>query len=630
MRSMFSKIVFRVLFIFILLAVSLGGISYFFIKEMATNNIINKGKTIALTIADAVEMDLAKKDLGNFQYKLNQYLNIPTIKYIVITDEKNNIISDTFTPEVPAEIKESLTPDMQTFPYIEAIQVQAEVLYGTLGHVYVGMDTSHITYQLIELLPKLLLPMPVALILCLLLLYLVTRKITKPIQKLTTFTQELEQHQFNTTKINLESLNKIKKQKNEIGRFTTSYMDLCHELETHIEKLIQAAEKKTGLEKETALAHEIQMSMLNKEPKTANYPNMSFSAYTKPAKNVGGDFYEVFEKHNKVYIAFGDVSGEGLDAARWVAVTLTSIRTSLTYLSAPSDIVTTINQQMSLNNPETVFVSLFFASIDPTTGVMEHINAGHPRPLLIESNISVIKTIKNPVIGINKHHFYRSSQALLPSDAILCLVSNGVTNTQNNTNDYFGVNAIKDALSNLKTPSAHDTTAKLQDALNRFSPNADARDDQTILSCKFVSKNKEVPNPLVISFKNDINELIKIQQATTIFANQYSIEDRIQKSINLVLEELLANTIYYGYNDNQEQPIYLKLTHNQKQIIIDIEDNATPFNPITDAPEPALDANINDREIGGLGINIVKKMVNHIDYKRQNDKNVVTIIKDLE
>ena len=137
---------------------------------------------------------------------------------------------------------------------------------------------------------------------------------------------------------------------------------------------------------------------------------------------------------------------------------------------------------------------------------------------------------------------------------------------------------------------------------------------------EYTPVQSDIPNPLVISFKNDVNELIKLQQVTSIFSKHHAIEDKIEKSINLVMEELLSNTIFYGYKDNEPHTIYVKFTYDHNKITIHVEDDAIPFNPLIDAPEVDTEATLGNL-IGGLGVHIVKKMVTTIDYQRINEKN---------
>ena len=85
------------------------------------------------------------------------------------------------------------------------------------------------------------------------------------------------------------------------------------------------------------------------------------------------------------------------------------------------------------------------------------------------------------------------------------------------------------------------------------------------------------------------------------------------------MEELLSNTIFYGYKDNNPHTIFVSFNHQDTQVIIDIEDDAMAFNPLTDAPDIDTESDLMDRPVGGLGIHIVKRMVTDIHYHRSDD-----------
>ena len=101
------------------------------------------------------------------------------------------------------------------------------------------------------------------------------------------------------------------------------------------------------------------MNLLDDSRKHTILQTLSFSAYLNPAKDVGGDFYDVIEKNDTVFVTIGDVSEKGVSTALVMAATLTSIRTTVNYLNDPTDIITTVNQQISKHNPNMMFITLF-------------------------------------------------------------------------------------------------------------------------------------------------------------------------------------------------------------------------------------------------------------------------------
>ena len=145
-------------------------------------------------------------------------------------------------------------------------------------------------------------------------------------------------------------------------------MNLLNELDDHIQLLTETSAKNAEIKKELTIAHDIQMNLLNPNPELQHNDNITVAAAITPAKDVGGDFYDVIEKGTTVYVAIGDVSGKGVAAALVMAATLTSLRTTINHYDDPTDIITTVNKQISQYNPNMMFITVFFAAIDTKRG----------------------------------------------------------------------------------------------------------------------------------------------------------------------------------------------------------------------------------------------------------------------
>ena len=505
MRSkVFKKIFHRILVCFIALTIVLWGLSFINLQRILTNELINTGKALSESIADSAAMALGQSDLSIFQDLINDYTNIDGVQYIFITNEKNELILDTFTPQPPRlileSIKESQSNTPLTIPERSAIQVNHPILYGSLGHVFIGMDTNIVMNHLKETLPRIFVAIPLIMGLCLWLLYRVIQTITSPLNTLSSFTKDIERYQFDLSKTNSTDIKKIATIDDEIGTFTKNYLRLVEELDTHIKQLTETSAKNSAIKKELTIASDIQMNLLEKNPSTTWANTMTFSAYLKPAKDVGGDFYDVIEKDDTVFVTIGDVSGKGVAAALVMAATLTSIRTTTHYLNDPTDIMTTVNQQISQHNPNMMFITLFFAAINTKTGIMTYVNAGHPSPLIIHQGIETLPAKNNPVLGIDEHHFYPSHQVQLPSESVLLMITDGVNEAHNAQNELFGDDAIKSTLANLSSPTADDCTNALHNAIDRFVGDIPPHDAFTILSVTYVAPKAALRTPVVISF----------------------------------------------------------------------------------------------------------------------------------
>lgn len=132
-------------------------------------------------------------------------------------------------------------------------------------------------------------------------------------------------------------------------------------------------------------------------------------------------------------------------------------------------------------------------------------------------------------------------------------------------------------------------------------------------------------NQINISVKNDISELATIVSKLEDFVKSHLLDDLTLFNINLVVEEIFTNIVFYAYSDEKEHLIDLRVSLDDNSIKIEIEDDGKEFNPLN-TPEPEhIDKPLEDREVGGLGIHFVKTIMPNPVYKRRGNKNVLTL-----
>lgn len=129
-----------------------------------------------------------------------------------------------------------------------------------------------------------------------------------------------------------------------------------------------------------------------------------------------------------------------------------------------------------------------------------------------------------------------------------------------------------------------------------------------------------------IILKNKLSEIRRISEIIEKFCENNNLPMRILFDINLSLDELLTNIIHYGFGDEKEHTIIVKLSLSENILEITIEDDGKAFNPLNAKP-PNLDQSIEDKPIGGLGIYLVKNLMTEINYKRLKSKNILVLTK---
>jgi anti-sigma regulatory factor (Ser/Thr protein kinase) len=136
-----------------------------------------------------------------------------------------------------------------------------------------------------------------------------------------------------------------------------------------------------------------------------------------------------------------------------------------------------------------------------------------------------------------------------------------------------------------------------------------------------------MPESLTITIKNDLSKIEPVSQVIADFIAQRQLPAKVAFDLNLALDELLTNSILYGYEEGQKgHEIFIRVAHAGDFIELEIEDDGRPFNPL-ETPEPDLQADLLDRPIGGLGFHLVRKLTDQIEYQRRDGKNILKIKK---
>ena len=131
-----------------------------------------------------------------------------------------------------------------------------------------------------------------------------------------------------------------------------------------------------------------------------------------------------------------------------------------------------------------------------------------------------------------------------------------------------------------------------------------------------------------ITIINQVNQLEFLAHAVEVISNEWDIPFNIALNLNLVLEELVTNIIFYGYDNTDEHEIKIDLSYKNKMIKVQIEDDGRQFDPLQ-APEPNTEEIVEDRKIGGLGIHFVRTLMDDINYQRLDNKNRLTLTKQI-
>ena len=131
---------------------------------------------------------------------------------------------------------------------------------------------------------------------------------------------------------------------------------------------------------------------------------------------------------------------------------------------------------------------------------------------------------------------------------------------------------------------------------------------------------------LVLTLKNDLSELARIAEEIEAHGESHGWPAKWLMNLNLSLDELITNIVSYGYEDSDKHEIRVTLTERSGSLVVVLEDDGVEFDPFTEVPEPDLDADVEERRIGGLGVYFVKTLMDEATYERLDDRNRITLI----
>ena len=386
---------------------------------------------------------------------------------------------------------------------------------------------------------------------------------------------------------------------------------------------------------ELDVGREIQMGMLPLIfPAFPQRHEFSVFASLNPAREVGGDFYDFFFIDDDHFcFCVGDVSGKGVPAALFMAVTHALIESRATDDQSPASILAHVNGDISRHNEASMFVSVFLAILDLRTGEFSYANAGHNPPYIKRryGTLDRLDQFHGPVIGAVEDLSYQEGSGCLALGDMFFLFTDGVTEAMNRQKQLYGEERLVDLLSSRDHKSAESLTLAVVDDVQDFEAGADQADDVTILCLQYFGAPEYVRQvvTLDIDVQNRLAEIDRVNRKFNAFAEAHSIPTRSARSINLVFDELLNNIVSYAFEDEESHVIRIRIELAGHRLAVTIRDDGIPFNPFArDRPDTSL--SIEEREIGGLGVHLVSNVMDEVSYSRLASDNVVTLVKYLE
>ena len=397
-----------------------------------------------------------------------------------------------------------------------------------------------------------------------------------------------------------------------------------------VESLKKANEEtKARMEAELELARNIQKSALpGVFPAFPKRKEFDIYATMDAAKEVGGDFYDFyFTEQNTLNFIVADVSGKGIPGALFMMKSKTELK-GLAETSIPlNEVFTRGNAALCEGNDAEMFVTAWQGSINLDTGLVQYVNAGHNPPLLKSGDgpFEYLRTRCGFVLAGMDGMKYKMQEFQMKPGDILFLYTDGVTEATNLSNELYGEDRLCELLNSRSFTDMKDICLAVKADTDAFVGEAPQFDDMTMLAFRYAG-SEPVPE---ISFREAaIADIVQLTDFVEQELEKCGCPMKTVAQINVAVDEIYSNIAKYAYpNGPGPVTVSLRSSEDPRSVTLRFADMGLPYNPLLNE-DPDVSLSAEEREIGGLGIFIVRKTMDDVRYKREDGMNIMTITKN--
>ena len=342
------------------------------------------------------------------------------------------------------------------------------------------------------------------------------------------------------------------------------------------------------------------------------------------AKEIGGDFYDYFFiDNNHMGFVIADVSGKGIPGALFMMKAETLIKSlAMTLKTDTAKILEKSNAVLCMNNNANMFVTCWLGILDMSNGQLEYTNAGHTEPLLVSGkSVKLLKGHQGLVLGALDNAKYKQDIINLNAGDKVILYTDGVTEAHNPQDELYGEKRLIEFTKRTIDDKSKNYIHNLREELKKFADGNEQFDDITMLVCEY-SKGALLMESRI--FKADVKELDNLFEYSSTLLEVLDFSKRDIIMINTALEEVFVNVAKYAYDTGGE--VEVSLSNDKNKVTFVFRDSGKPFNPLT-KEDPNINASSEEREVGGLGIYMVKNIMDNTHYESKDGHNVLTLVK---
>ena len=398
----------------------------------------------------------------------------------------------------------------------------------------------------------------------------------------------------------------------------------------NISKLQQATLEREHINSELNIARKIQMDMVPKTfPPFPERNDLNVYGSLVPAKVVGGDLYDFFIRDEKLYFCIGDVSGKSVPGALVMAAGYTLYRSLAGHESNPSRIMQALNEAVAENNETNMFVTMFIGVLDLPTGRLRYCNAGHEKTFIIGQEIKVLPAKAHLPLGAMEDMIYTTQEVKLAPGDMIFLYTDGLTEAMNMKHELFGIKRIEKVLGTYEKQNGIATETlinKISKEVSAFVGDAEQSDDLTLLAIQYTPQEKPLILRESLIINNKVSEITKLNAFVQSATTAVHMENNLANKIKLAVEEAVTNCVEYAYAPGTNGTVNVVIEADDAKIRFIITDTGVDFDP-TGVHKADTTLTVNERPIGGLGIFLVRNLMDSINYERIDGKNILRMEK---
>jgi len=373
---------------------------------------------------------------------------------------------------------------------------------------------------------------------------------------------------------------------------------------------------------ELDVAAKIQVSSLSK-----HFDDFGVESYAtmKPAREVGGDFYDIFKLDDKrICFIMADVSGKGIAAALFMLMSKTLLKNYAKSTLKPNEIFEIVNNELCESNEANMFVTVFMGIFNTETYEFQYVNAGHNRPVIYKASKdeSEYLNLKPGFVLVGLEGMkYQYDSITLEKDDVVFMYTDGVTEAQDIEDNLFSDEKLLGIFNEKgygKKP-IKDILADMDERILEFAGEAEQADDITMLAFRVGDNSKEITVDATVENISIITDFVNEK------LDKYNCPENEKVKINIAIDELGANISRYAYGEDGGK-VTVKVDVDEKHIEMIFIDNGIQYNPL-EREEPDVTLSVEERPIGGLGIFLINKLMDDVKYEYKDGNNILTIKK---